>query len=58
MTAVFRFKDDIVIRVSADGTNSKVDVRSVSRIGVSDIGTNAARIRAFSGGLQELAAAE
>jgi uncharacterized protein (DUF1499 family) len=57
-TLLFGFKDDIVIRVSADGTNSKVDVRSVSRIGVSDIGTNAARIRAFSGGLQELAAAE
>jgi len=56
-TLLFGFKDDIVIRVSADGAYSKVDVRSVSRIGVSDIGTNAARIRAFSSRLEKLAAA-
>ena len=44
----FGFKDDVAIRVSAipDGT-SRVDLRSVSRVGRSDIGTNAARIRAF-----------
>jgi uncharacterized protein (DUF1499 family) len=44
----FRFKDDVAIRVSAvpDGT-SRVDVRSVSRVGRSDIGTNARRIRSF-----------
>lgn len=56
-TLLFGFKDDIVIRVSADGANSRLDVRSVSRIGVSDIGTNAARIRAFSSRLEKLAAA-
>lgn len=44
----FGFKDDIAVRVSAipDGT-SRVDVRSVSRVGRSDVGTNARRIRAF-----------
>lgn len=44
----FGFKDDIAIRVSPipDGT-SRVDVRSVSRVGRSDVGTNAKRIRAF-----------
>ena len=44
----FGFKDDVAIRVSAipDGS-SRVDLRSVSRVGRSDIGTNAARIRAF-----------
>ncbi len=44
----FRFKDDVALRVSAlpDGT-SRVDMRSVSRIGRSDIGTNARRIREF-----------
>jgi uncharacterized protein (DUF1499 family) len=44
----FGFKDDVAIRVSAvpDGT-SRVDVRSVSRVGRSDVGTNAKRIRAF-----------
>lgn len=43
----FGFKDDIVIRVQADGTGSKLDIRSVSRVGKSDVGTNAKRIRAY-----------
>jgi uncharacterized protein (DUF1499 family) len=43
----FGFKDDIVIRVDPDGRGSRVDVRSVSRVGRSDVGTNARRIRRF-----------
>jgi uncharacterized protein (DUF1499 family) len=43
----FGFKDDIVIRVKKMGQGSRVDIRSVSRVGISDIGTNAARIRKF-----------
>ena len=43
----FGFKDDVVIRVQADSAGSRVDVRSVSRVGVSDVGANAARIRAY-----------
>jgi len=48
----FGFKDDVVIRVEAgrgeaDGAGSRIDVRSVSRVGQSDVGTNAARIRAY-----------
>jgi hypothetical protein len=44
----FGFKDDIVIRVTAaDEHRSLVDVRSVSRVGRSDVGKNAARIRAY-----------
>ena len=43
----FGFKDDIVIRVTAQGENSRVDIRSVSRVGLSDVGTNAKRIRKF-----------
>lgn len=43
----FGFKDDVVIRVEADGAGSRVDVRSVSRVGKSDVGTNARRIRAY-----------
>ena len=43
----FGFKDDIVIRVVAAGDRSLVDIRSVSRVGVSDLGTNAKRIRTF-----------
>lgn len=54
-TLLFGFKDDVVIRVSPDGANSTVDIRSLSRIGVSDIGTNAGRIRDFRKRLEELA---
>ena len=43
----FGFKDDVVVRVRPASGGSKVDVRSVSRIGQSDLGANAARIRAF-----------
>ncbi len=43
----FGFKDDVVVRVQASGNESKIDLRSVSRIGQSDLGANAARIREF-----------
>ena len=43
----FGFKDDVVVRIAAEGTGSRVDVRSVSRVGRSDVGANAKRIRAF-----------
>lgn len=43
----FGFKDDIVIRIYPAGERSLLDIRSVSRVGVSDVGTNAKRIRAF-----------
>lgn len=46
-TVWFGFKDDVVVRVRPDGAGSRVDVRSESRVGKSDIGTNAARVRAF-----------
>lgn len=46
-TKWFGFKDDVVVRVRPEGNGSRVDVRSVSRLGGSDVGTNAARIRAF-----------
>ena len=40
----FGFKDDVVIRVTPSGNGSRIDVRSVSRVGRSDVGTNAKRI--------------
>ena len=43
----FGFKDDVVIRVRAEGGGSKIDLRSVSRIGLSDLGANATRIEKF-----------
>jgi uncharacterized protein (DUF1499 family) len=46
-TSVFFFADDVVVVVTAQGEGSQVDMRSVSRVGRSDQGMNAARIRAF-----------
>jgi uncharacterized protein (DUF1499 family) len=46
-TAWFGFKDDVVVRIQAEGAGSRVDVRSVSRVGGSDVGTNARRIREY-----------
>ena len=46
----FRFKDDVVVRVRPDlspAGGAIVDMRSISRVGQSDIGVNAKRIRAF-----------
>ncbi|HEY3180639.1 MAG TPA: DUF1499 domain-containing protein [Casimicrobiaceae bacterium] len=46
-TLLFGFKDDIVIRVTPTPGGSRTDVRSESRIGGSDVGTNARRINRF-----------
>jgi len=53
-TLLFGFKDDIVIRVWLEGGASRIDLRSMSRIGQSDLGANAARVQAF---LEKLRAA-
>ena len=44
-TGWFGFKDDLVIRIRPEGAGSRIDVRSASRVGRSDIGKNAARVR-------------
>ena len=44
---LFGFKDDVVIRLSAVNDGTRVDVRSASRVGLSDLGANAARIQAY-----------
>ncbi|MFO1313752.1 MAG: DUF1499 domain-containing protein [Burkholderiales bacterium] len=51
-TAWFGFRDDVVIRVRPDSSGSRVDLRSVSRVGKSDLGANAKRIRDFSARLR------
>jgi uncharacterized protein (DUF1499 family) len=43
----FGFIDDVVVRISPAGSGSRIDVRSVSRVGRSDVGTNAKRITAY-----------
>jgi uncharacterized protein (DUF1499 family) len=51
-TRWFGFTDDVVVRVAPEGGGSRVDVRSLSRVGGSDVGTNARRIRRFLDRLQ------
>ncbi len=52
-TLLFGLKDDIVLRVRRAGIGARLDARSRSRVGQSDFGRNAARIRAY---FKELAA--
>lgn len=46
-TRVMNFRDDIVIRISERGAGAAIDLRSVSRVGESDLGANANRIRTY-----------
>ncbi|MGO8916242.1 MAG: DUF1499 domain-containing protein [Stellaceae bacterium] len=51
-TLFMGFTDDFVIRVSADGAGSRIDMRSESRQGISDFGVNAERIRSYLAALK------
>jgi len=44
---LYGFTDDMVVRIVAGADGTKVDVRSKSRVGRSDLGQNAKRIRVF-----------
>ena len=47
-TTWFGFKDDVVVRVRPEAAGgSRIDVRSASRVGSSDVGANAKRVRSF-----------
>jgi len=46
-TRWFGFKDDMVVRIAPLGAGSRIDVRSKSRVGRSDVGANARRIQEF-----------
>jgi uncharacterized protein (DUF1499 family) len=46
-TTFFGFKDDVVVRLTPLDQRTVVDVRSVSRVGRGDAGTNARRVREF-----------
>ena len=51
-TRWFGFVDDIVVRLVAEDAGTRVDVRSASRVGISDLGKNAARIGAYFAALK------
>ena len=46
-TPFFGFRDDVIIRVTEQSGAVRVDMRSASRVGLSDLGVNAGRIRDF-----------
>ena len=50
-TRFFRFRDDVIVRARPFEGGSIVDVRSVSRVGRSDLGMNAKRVRKFTADL-------
>ncbi|MGE0431066.1 MAG: DUF1499 domain-containing protein [Planctomycetota bacterium] len=57
-TAIFRFVDDVVIRVRADADGrTRIDMRSRSRVGRGDLGANASRILQFLADLKTALAA-
>lgn len=51
-SALFRFEDDVVVRVRPDNGGSRIDIRSASRVGQGDLGANAERIRRYRETLQ------
>lgn len=54
-TLIMQFADDVAIRVTSLDSRARFDVRSVSRFGKSDLGSNAARIRETLAVIEELA---
>ena len=44
----FEFEDDVAARITRDGAAWRVDLRSISRVGRSDLGANCARVTAIA----------
>jgi len=51
-TAIMNFRDDVAVRLRTNAEGTLVDVRSVSRVGIGDLGANAKRIREFLSRMQ------
>ena len=56
-TPILGFRDDVVVRVRATPDGARIDVRSASRYGRHDLGTNAARVRALIEDIDDVLAA-
>ena len=54
-TALFGFPDDVVVRITPLGQESRIDMRSASRFGAHDFGSNAQRVTAFMTELRDRA---
>ena len=57
-TPIMGFRDDVIVRVRADGDGTRIDIRSSSRYGSFDFGTNAARIRSLMNEIDDTIAAQ
>ena len=49
----YGFKDDLVARVWPEGSGARVDLRSVSRVGMSDLGVNCDRITRLAAAISQ-----
>jgi len=57
-TPIMGFRDDVVVRIRFDNEGSRVDIRSASRYGRTDFGTNASRIRRLLSDIDDSAGSE
>jgi uncharacterized protein (DUF1499 family) len=51
-SSVFKFIDDVTVRIRPSQAGATIDVRSKSRVGKGDLGANAARILAFANAIK------
>ncbi|HTH33850.1 MAG TPA: DUF1499 domain-containing protein [Xanthobacteraceae bacterium] len=56
-TPILGFRDDLVVRIRPTGDGARIDVRSASRYGRHDLGTNASRVRNLLGDIDDVLAA-
>ncbi|MGB6171664.1 MAG: DUF1499 domain-containing protein, partial [Xanthobacteraceae bacterium] len=56
-TPILGFRDDVVVRVRATTDGARIDVRSASRYGRNDLGTNASRVRNLIDNIDDVLAA-
>ena len=52
-TPIMGFRDDVVVRIRAEPDGARIDARSSSRYGMSDLGTNAARLRGLLNDIED-----
>jgi uncharacterized protein (DUF1499 family) len=57
-TLIMGFRDDVVVRVRGDEDGSRIDVRSSSRYGTFDFGSNAARVRNLINDIDDVVGAQ
>jgi uncharacterized protein (DUF1499 family) len=57
-TPIMGFRDDVVVRIRPNEDGSRIDLRSSSRYGSFDFGTNAARVRALMDDIDEAIGAQ